>query len=88
MDVLGEDNKVNVRCALICVACDMPASRKTCGFLGHTARLGCTKCKKVFPGAIGNKDYSAFNRESWDSRSNSDHRTCIAMINESKNKTM
>lgn len=26
-----------------CVSCDLPAMRKVCGFLGHTARKGCSK---------------------------------------------
>ena len=29
-----------VRCALMCVACDIPAGRKMCGFLSHNAHLG------------------------------------------------
>lgn len=37
-------SEVTVRLALACVACDMPASRKVCGFLGHNALLGCNKC--------------------------------------------
>ena len=53
-----------VRCALIGVPCDMPAGRKACGFLSHCALLGCTKCLKVFPGSVGNKDYSGFDRAS------------------------
>ncbi len=52
---------VLVRCALLCVACDIPASRKVCGFLGHSAVLGCSKCLK-FPGKIGERDYSGFER--------------------------
>lgn len=34
-----------------------PATRKLCGFLGHGARRGCSKCKKEFiPGEhFGNK---------------------------------
>ena len=39
-----------VRCALLCVACDLPARRKVCGFLSHSAAKGCSKCKKVFSG--------------------------------------
>lgn len=39
--------------ALICVGCDIPASRKLCGFLGHSATAGCNKCKKKFPGGMG-----------------------------------
>lgn len=33
-----------VRAALIGVSCDIPAGRKVCGFLSHSARLGCTRC--------------------------------------------
>lgn len=36
------------RTALISVACDIPATRKVCGFLCHAARLGCNKCKREF----------------------------------------
>ena len=36
-----------IRGALLCVACDLPAGRKVCGFLSHSARYGCSKCKKV-----------------------------------------
>ena len=42
-----------VRCALLCVACDLPAGRKVCGFLGHNARYGCLRCYKTFPGVVG-----------------------------------
>ena len=34
--------------ALLLVACDVPAARKLCGFLGHGAKRGCSKCKKEF----------------------------------------
>ena len=27
---------------------DVPAARKLCGFLGHGAKRGCSKCKKEF----------------------------------------
>lgn len=40
---------VLVRGALICVACDIPAARKICGFSGHNSRCACSKCLKVFP---------------------------------------
>lgn len=33
---LGVSSEI-VRCALLCVACDLPAGRKLCGFLGHSA---------------------------------------------------
>ena len=32
---------VCVRAALTCCASDIPATRKLCGFVGHSAKLGC-----------------------------------------------
>ena len=37
-----------VKAALLCIAADLPAARKLCGFLGHAAKVGCSKCKKEF----------------------------------------
>ena len=71
---------VSVRCALLCVACDIPASRKVCGFLGHAAILGCSKCLKKFPGDIGQRDYSGFDRSEWSVRTLEQHRQNIARI--------
>ena len=34
--------KKRIRCALLCVACDLPAGQKVCGFLGDSAHLGCS----------------------------------------------
>ena len=64
------------RLAVLCVTCDIPASRKLCGFLGFSARKGCNKCKKEFPrSSFGEKqDFSGFDRDSWDLHSNIDHR--------------
>ena len=55
-------------CALMCVSCDLPAGRKLCGFLGHSARLGCSRCFKEFSGGVGDKDYSGFDRANWPPR--------------------
>ena len=38
-----------VRIALTCIACDILATRKVCGFLSHCANKGCSKCLKEFP---------------------------------------
>lgn len=47
--VPGEDgNDIKIRGLLMCCACDIPASRKIGGFLGHAAKQGCNKCKKAF----------------------------------------
>ena len=40
--------EVTVHTALLCLACDVPAARKTGGFLSHSARQGCSKCTKTF----------------------------------------
>ena len=52
MNVYGKKELQLVKCMLIGVPCDMPAGRKACGFLSHSALLGCTKCLKVFPGSV------------------------------------
>ncbi|XP_077866348.1 uncharacterized protein LOC144354095 [Saccoglossus kowalevskii] len=42
--------------ALLSVVSDVPATRKLCGFVGHMARKGCSKCEKEFlTGAFGEK---------------------------------
>ena len=46
----GERIHVNIKAALLCISTDIPAVRKVCGFLGHAARLGCSKCTKEFEG--------------------------------------
>ena len=60
-----------VRAALMCVACDIPAARKVCGFVPCNAFLGCTKCSKPFPTtSFGEKpDYSGFDKINWTPRS-------------------
>ncbi len=57
-----------IKAVLLCVACDIPTSRKVGGFLGHGALKGCSHCLKSFPTVIfGEKsDYSGFNRISWE----------------------
>ena len=65
---------VSVRACIGCVTCDVPATRKVCGFLGHTARLGCSKCLKVFPvSAFGEKpNFAGYNTDNWIPRSAED----------------
>ena len=68
------------RAALLCVACDMPASKKVCGFTAHNARRGCNKCTKEFQTrGIGEAtDYSGF--EPCRGRNIIDHRRNIEEI--------
>ena len=63
-----------IRCALLCVACDLPAGRKVCGFLSHNAHFGCSRCWKKFRGSVGSMDFSGFDREHWRTRTGSEHR--------------
>ena len=78
-----------VRCALLCVCCDLPAGRKTCGFLSYNARLGCSKCLKEFPGSIKekNRDYAGFDRSLWPPRTNAQHRENVRKLSSCKTKT-
>lgn len=67
---------VEIQAALLCFASDIPAARKLCGFLGHSAKRGCSHCYKVFPGGFGEqRDYSGFDdRAQWPKRSSEQHR--------------
>ena len=67
---------VSVRCALMCISCDLPATHKACGFTSYLSLHGCSKCMKEFPGsAFGEKsDYSGYDRDEWPHRTNEDHR--------------
>ena len=69
-----------IRAALVCCACDIPATRKLCGFMGHTAALGCSKCLKSFSHTTSTieeghhkMDYSGYDQETWPVRSFSVH---------------
>ena len=74
---------INVRLALSCVACDIPASRKVCGFVGHNARLGCNKCLREFQ----RFDFSGYDRNNWQPRSGSVHRKQCTKLLKEKTKT-
>lgn len=78
---LSGNESVVVRCALLCVACDQPAGRKVCGFLSHSANLGCPRCYKNFgTGVFGVQDYSGFTHSTWVNRTNAKHRDDIASV--------
>ena len=84
----SENVNINIRVALSCIACDIPASRKVCGFLGHNAALACNKCLKKFSVTFGApNDYSGYDRENWTARSNKLHRQQCQAIFREKTKT-
>ena len=66
---------VFVRAALLCTACDIPASRKVSGFVGHAGYRGCSRCLKAFPTKkFGEKpDYTGTDRSEWVPRSKKSH---------------
>ena len=64
-----------IRGALLFLCCDLPASKKVCGFLSHSANLGCSKCLcKFATGVFGVHDFSGFDRNSWVFCTNNKHR--------------
>jgi len=66
---------VTIRLTISCVVCDMPASWKVCGFLGHNSTFGCNKCyKKFLSSGLSNVDYSGYDCDNWICRNNVSHR--------------
>ena len=53
---------------------------------GHSTTVGCSKCKKKFPGSFGNKTFSRLNRKNWESRTNEEHRRQMNKKNRCKTK--
>lgn len=75
------------RAAVMSISSDIPATRKICGFKGHSAYRGCSRCLKKFPGGFGEKkDYSGFDRNSWTPRTNQDHRSQAVKMSRCKTK--
>ena len=87
---LLDGSSITIKCALFCLACDIPAGRKVAGFIGHSGRLGCSKCLKEFKpiqSARGKLNYSGFDRNNWQKRTESHHRECVNRILSIKMKT-
>lgn len=63
-----------VRAALLCTGCDIPASKKLCGFRGFGSSRGCNRCFKLFEGTGFHKSYADFDRNLWPKRTDPDHR--------------
>ena len=69
-----------VRAALLTVACDLPAGRKVCGFLSHSANLGCSRCYCSFSTGGLKRNYSCIDRSLWKMRSNQQHRQDVSKL--------
>ena len=71
----SDGTNTTFRLALTCVSCDLPASKKVCGFLSHNAKYGCNKCMKSFPTMVlGQTDYSGYDISKWQIRTGQKHR--------------
>ena len=69
---------------LITICCDIPASRKVCGFVGHSA---LNKCLKDFKRNGDRTNYSGFDLNSWPCRTSADHRINAKRYLQCKTKT-
>lgn len=88
MTSFNSKKKANIfKFAFLCVGCDIPATRKLCGFLGHNAKFGCSKCFKEFTGGVGHTDYSGFDVENWPRRSLEHHRRVIEQLGTARTQT-
>ena len=67
---------------LTSISADIPATRKLCGFMSHSARRGCSKCLKEFECLeFGSKpDYSGFDRSAWSPRCHDFHMHILKQI--------
>lgn len=79
----------SLRCALTCVSSDLPATRKVCGFAGHSAAMGCSKCKIKFKsGSFGEKlDYSGYDRSSWQPTDKESQMAEVSAVQNAKTNT-
>ena len=78
-----QGTQITVRVAVSCISCDIPATRKVCGFLSHNANLGCNKCYKNFNDCTSSK----FDRGSWIERTSDKHLSDCAEILKETTKT-
>ena len=48
--------------------------------LNHAVAHGCNKCNKVFPGGVGQRDYSGFDVDHWEQRTKEQHKDQMCKI--------
>ena len=65
----------SIRATLACITCDLPATRKVCGFSNFNGTMGCSKClKKFITPSFGNKpQYGGFDCD-WTARDIDSHK--------------
>ena len=80
---------LRVVASLLCVAADIPATRKECGFVWHSANGACSKCFKFFPGGFREKkNFSGFlQRSSWPKRDGVSHKRNCERLKAAKSQS-
>ena len=79
--------EINVRAALLCVSSNIPATRKLCGFAGHAACFGCSKCLKKFSFQDEKLNYSGFEHTEWTPRNMERHKIRSKTYQKAKTKS-
>ena len=69
-----------IKCVSICITCDLPATRKVCGFLGHSAKLGCSRCLLDFGGGQSKNVGKGFNKTLWPPQTQHQHQQDVAEL--------
>ena len=88
MRYAGSSSPASFRCALLGVACDLPAARKCCGLLSYSADLGCSRCFQKFSRGFAQRNNNAnFNRGGWQLRTNARHHSDVVKLLKCKSKT-
>ena len=73
--------KTTITCALLGVACDLPAAQKTGGFLSYTANLGRSRCFQNFSYGYGKRNNNPnFNCDNWKTRTNAQHQSDVKKV--------
>ena len=67
------------------MSCDLPASKKGCGFLSHNAKYGCNKCMKAFATPVLGQ--TGYDIENWQNRTGQKHRMDCNEISKETTKT-
>lgn len=62
-----------IKCVMVGLSSDIPATRKAAGFVGHNATKACSRCFKSFPKIGDRVIFSGFERETWEPRSHESH---------------
>lgn len=78
-----------IRATLGCITCDLPATRKVCGFANFNGNFGCSKCLKNFvtPTFGSRPMYGGFDCENWRPRDIKVHKSIVAKYAEAKTKS-